>query len=932
MKVFNHNSVLCHFIITVIYYSVPTFCLMNFTGCDQTTTTKKAKSAIEIRFDILADSAIPYKENMETKTLPDGTLDRREWRVMVTVRGTRDEPQNVTPIIKSSNTLVKNINPESAAASAQEPAIFFVHLVKTQEGTQETEMNVTLKETPEISAKCCLPANIVDLAKLPWMIWHQGEYVRLADLEKDIPVIPGSMFPPRYPDVDSLSAYINSNSPSDTAQVILKLWKKNETSGRTEAVIDTLYTAPANTWEKHVVGPHIDNESLQLPRFWNDMGLTWLHARFVIPASYRKRHLRFSFGTAADAGLVFLNGRLIGRRDARGLLVCDVPDNLIKWDEENELCQVLENAFTGAGLYRATLTSGECEALAERSFFANRIPQPETERRAAEPLGERLPLRPIKVRNGILYYEDGGEVALWGTNFYPQSYSQFRSIKNMGIDPRKAMEDDFEDFANIGIDIIRIHVFDTEISDGKGNLIHNEHLDAFDYLVAQCNEHGIYLQLAPIAWWGSIDNVHDSFSRHIPKEAMSMWSDSWSIQANYIEQFLNHQNPYTGKRLVDEPCLTLLEIINEPIYWGFSEVTTRDHETESSDYTKALNGFLTAFHTFTPDDSWQTPEVFAVFRYVMLRGYIDAMIKAIRRTGAKQPVAYFGQWWGQAPELVQAVSDSRCEMVTFGDYPGWLPGKPVNDSKNFLGSAQNTALDVRYAKKARLVYEYDAAGTLNLVSMYPGLARHWRSAGFQVCCQFQYDSRIVAHLNRDWPQHYLNLWHTPEKMVSFMIGAEIFKRLPRGTTFPIPPDDQIFPPGAVSFSKNAAILFSEDCYMQARPTNWCPLPFPETPSRILSVGSTPYFEYAGTGVVGLLLDGNQASLQIYPDVERLRYDLRGSEEAPLTCLHNKEHTFRLSLPGWVEARVERLENGSWVSIPDSAGEFRALPGAYRLMK
>ena len=47
--------------------------------------------------------------------------------------------------------------------------------------------------------------------------------------------------------------------------------------------------------------------------------------------------------------------------------------------------------------------------------------------------------------------------------------------------------------------------------------------------------------------------------------------------------------------------------------------------------------------------------------------------------------------------------------------------------------------------------------------MYPAMARHWRNAGVQVACQFQYDARRLAGMNWDWPQHYLNLWHVPGK-------------------------------------------------------------------------------------------------------------------------------------------------------------------------
>ena len=68
-------------------------------------------------------------------------------------------------------------------------------------------------------------------------------------------------------------------------------------------------------------------------------------------------------------------------------------------------------------------------------------------------------------------------------------------------------------------------------------------------------------------------------------------------------------------------------------------------------------------------------------------------------------------------------------------------------------------------------------------------------------------------------------------------------------------DDQVFAPAAVSFHRNAAILSTDDCYMQARPTDWQPLTLPKHPRRIVSVGSCPFFDYSGTGLIDLRIDG-----------------------------------------------------------------------------
>ena len=137
---------------------------------------------------------------------------------------------------------------------------------------------------------------------------------------------------------------------------------------------------------------------------------------------------------------------------------------------------------------------------------------------------------------------------------------------------------------------------------------------------------------------------------------------------------------------------------------------------------------------------------------------------------------------------------------------------------------------------------------------------------------------------------------------------------------------------SVSHGRNAALLCADDCYMQARPTAWRPLPLPKSPRRVLTVGSCPYFAYEGTGVVDLRIEGNTARLRIYPDVERLACAMRGTVEKPLTRLHEREHPFKLLLPGWESAGVERRGKGGWLPVQGRGGEFVARPGTYRLRK
>jgi len=687
---------------------------------------------------------------------------------------------------------------------------------------------------------------------------------------------------------------------------------------------DAWYAGPG-TWAASVTGPPTDVEWLprRLPEIWEDLGITWVRKSVVIPEGWRGRELTLSIRAVDDNDITFLNGQRIGATSGWDVQrTYPLPPDLVRWGEPNEIHIAVENGNAGGGIAWAPvwISAGTAGGI-PAAMFPEAVPMKESERAQPGPVGRPLPLRPMRVHRGVLSYEDGGEVALWGVNCYPQSWVQYQTLKMLGVDHRRAVDEDIGDLEALGIEIIRIHVFDTEISDAQGNLVHNDHLDILDYLVAQCVEKGIYLMLTPMAWWGSPGQRADAFSVNTPKEAMSLWEAGWPVQQNYLRQFLSHTNAYTGQPLVDEPAVALFEIINEPTYWDFADVQDAGASAHPS-----LLAVRQAWDRFCPDASWQTPATFAYFRYDLVRRYINTMVDTMRAAGAYQPIAY-SSWTWQGTDLGSAVGDSRCDAVTMSMYPGGL--RTISDDRNMLGSTANGTLDSRFADKARLVYEFDADGTVKQACMYPAIARHWRNLGVQVACQFQYDSRAAAHLNVDWPPHYLNAYHTPAKMVSFAIGGEVFRRLPRGAEFETPPDDQVFGPAAVSFAHNVSLLCAPDAYMQSRPTDWHPLAEPRLPVHVLSVGSCRAFDYDGTGIVDLHLGDGVAELRVYPDVDRLREGWAGTVEEPLTRLVERTHSFRLKLPGWRNARaLQRTDRG--LEERGRAADFDATPGVYRI--
>ena len=115
-------------------------------------------------------------------------------------------------------------------------------------------------------------------------------------------------------------------------------------------------------------------------------------------------------------------------------------------------------------------------------------------------------------------------------------------------------------------------MWDTEISDTLGNLLVNEHLEHYDYLLKKLKDRGIRIVLTPIAFWGNgwpePDQPTPGFSYKYGKGASLTNPDAIAAQQNYLYQFMNHVNPYTGIAYKNDPDIIkkakhLLEIESE---------------------------------------------------------------------------------------------------------------------------------------------------------------------------------------------------------------------------------------------------------------------------------------------------------------------------------------------------------------------------------
>jgi len=445
--------------------------------------------------------------------------------------------------------------------------------------------------------------------------------------------------------------------------------------------------------------------------------------------------------------------------------------------------------------------------------------------RAQAPTPADVPVR-VDQEGVMRWTADGEEVALFGVNYSTPFAHAYRAHGYRGVDRKRAIDADVLHLARLGLDAYRIHVWDREVSDREGNLVENDHLDLLDYLLGRLADHGIKVILTPIAWWPAgypePDPGSTGFSEDYEKPEMSVDLEARRAQSNYLAQFVNHRNPYTGLTYAEDPNLLAIEIFNEPRHPAGPEETTR---------------------------------------------YIDAMATALRDAGLRKPI-FYNISENFTDEHGHAVCSAEIEGVSHQWYPTGLVRNGAVGG-NMLPNVDRYTIP--YADfpecqdKARMVYEFDAADVGGSY-MYPAMARSFRGAGFQFAAQFAYDPLAIAYANTEYQTHFLNLVYTPQKAISFLIAGEVFRQTPRGASYGTYPESERFGPFHVSFEEDRSEMVTDTEFYYSNGSNSVP-PSPADLEHVAGVGTSAVVTYDGTGAYFLdrLGDGIWR-LELYPDV------------------------------------------------------------------
>lgn len=482
------------------------------------------------------------------------------------------------------------------------------------------------------------------------------------------------------------------------------------------------------------------------------------------------------------------------------------------------------------------------------------------------------------------------EVKGFGVNYSAPFAHAYRSAKRLGVDIKEAIDQDVYHFSRLGFDLYRIHVWDTEISDTLGNLLANEHLDAFDYLLAKLNEHNINYVITPIAYWGNgwpePDTYTPGFSHKYGKDNSLSEPGAEKAGQNYLKQFLNHVNPYTGVAYKNEPNLIAFEVSNEP-----------HHRGEGSEVTRFVKG----------------------------------MVDAMKSTGTKKPIFY------NISHGVHFVNDYFAAGIDGGTFQ-WYP-TALSYQKEIPGNLLPNVNDYNIPfdkeilanKGAKLVYEFDAA-FVGRSYIYPAIARSFREAGIQIGTHFAYDPTFVAPYNTEYNSHFMNLNYTPKKAISLMISGEVFHEVPRYSNNGVYPENTTFGDFTVDYSQDLTTYNSGEKFFYSNHTEIAPKN-ESALKKVAGYGNSPIVKYDGQGAYFLdkVADGLWR-LEVLPDAVWVDNPFgRNSPKRTVAVIKWETHNMNIGLAELgSNFTVEAINDGNAFTTEVSGNSFDVRPGTYML--
>jgi len=251
----------------------------------------------------------------------------------------------------------------------------------------------------------------------------------------------------------------------------------------------------------------------------------------------------------------------------------------------------------------------------------------------------------LTVQNGDFIFEDGTPIRFFGMTI--QGEETFPTHADAELLAER--------FAQLGWNIIRFHrldkpfgdpnIFDPAFDDTQH--LSADSLDRLSYFIAQLKARGIYVHLDlldsrrfkagdGVAAYGALLPGAKIVAEYNPRII--------ELQQLYAADLLTHLNPYTGLRLVDDPALALVGLINESSIFQLPKFGGALPQVYRDEVQQLWVDYLTAQGVPNPEGEadrfldGNDPEV-QQFYVALQTGYFQQMHAYLRGIGLQIPMA-----------------------------------------------------------------------------------------------------------------------------------------------------------------------------------------------------------------------------------------------------------------------------------------------------
>ena len=217
----------------------------------------------------------------------------------------------------------------------------------------------------------------------------------------------------------------------------------------------------------------------------------------------------------------------------------------------------------------------------------------------------------------------GGHFEFEGRPGVPQRFYGVNLCFSANVPSRAVADELVTRLVRLGYNTVRVHHYERELlKDPRKNhmVFDGKTMDAFDYLMSRAIAAGLYVTTdifvsRPVRWAdiGLEDATHKGLiaEKAIYKSLVALHEPAFADWCAFARAFLEHRNPHTGRRYLDEPALPLISLVNEGQLTMGWDRGTRDHPVIQAAYEKWLADRRAQDPSFAPDAPARTADLSA---------------------------------------------------------------------------------------------------------------------------------------------------------------------------------------------------------------------------------------------------------------------------------------------------------------------------------